>query len=84
MGEPWKRVGEQHLHMGKAARVCGDCWHGWRRLCMGRGRPLVYGEGAPACMGNGNPMKAGNMKAGCGLRTCGFLAISGGPLRMGG
>ena len=38
MGEPWKRMGERRRHMGKAARICGDCWHGGRRL---------YGERKP-------------------------------------
>ena len=40
--EPWKRMGERRRYMGKAARMCGDCWHGGRRLRMGAAR--LYGE----------------------------------------
>ena len=32
--EPRKCIGERRLHMGKAARICGDCQHGGRRLRM--------------------------------------------------
>ena len=54
---------------GESRAGVGDCWHGGRRLCMGE---------PPACMGNGNPMKAGNMKAGCGLRTLQIFGSIGG------
>ena len=43
MGEPWKRIEERRQHMGKVARMCGDCCRGGRRLSTGTAR--VYGAG---------------------------------------
>ena len=42
--------------------------------------PLAYGR-PPACMWNGNPAKAGNMKAGCGMRTLRIFGNIGGGSR---